>query len=100
MAENEIQISEKRIEAREQTHRRAILIDANNQVTPVHILDTSPNGVGLEAYVDPGLRVGHVVKLKVRDHIVRGEVMRLSPKGTGGHIVGLRLSTADGMLLQ
>lgn len=91
-------MDERRTEERERADRRAVLISKDSAATPVHIVDVSRNGIGLESYVDPGLRVGDVAKLKVREHTVNGEVMRLSTAGSGVEI-GLRLSTADGLLL-
>ncbi len=91
-------MTEKRTEERSLTHRRAILIDKDCQATPVQILDVSRNGVGVESYIDPGLSLGDSVRLKVREHTLSGEVMRVSTEGTNSRI-GLRLSTADGLLL-
>lgn len=89
---------ERRQEERARADRRAVLIMKSNIVTPVQVTDVSPNGVGVYSDIVPELSVGEVAKLKIRGHTVDGEVMRLQPTENGIHI-GLRLSSADGMLL-
>ncbi len=64
----------------------------------VQLLDVSPNGAGLMCYCDPELIVGETVRLKIFGQVVSGEVVRMQP-AIKAFRIGLRLSSADGMLL-
>ncbi|GAB5407046.1 MAG: hypothetical protein Aurels2KO_52770 [Aureliella sp.] len=90
--------SDRRQENRAPADRKAVLIRDDNTVMPVCVSDVSVNGVGITTDLDPCLTIGEIAKVKIREHTISGEVVRLQPVDKGVKI-GLRLSTADGLLL-
>ncbi|GAB5407047.1 MAG: hypothetical protein Aurels2KO_52780 [Aureliella sp.] len=75
-----------------------MLIKENNLAIAVQVTDVSPNGVGLVCHCDPELAVGETIRLQIFGHNVSGSVVRTAAVEKGVQ-VGVRLSSADGMLL-
>ncbi len=88
----------RRKEERSRSDRRAVLIRENNLAFAVQVTDVSANGVGLVSHSDPELTVGETIQLKIFGHVVSGEVVR-TQQVDKLYQIGVRLSTADGMLL-